>query len=114
MTVMAPLIEVTLRGLLGRRRTFLLVLLAGLPVLIALLVRVTGGRPDADRVLDTLVVRTVMPLVALIVGTAAIGSEIDDGTAVFLMVKPIARWRIALSKIAVAAGLTSALVVSQS
>jgi len=112
MTVMAPLIEVTLRGLLGRRRTFLLVLLAGLPVLIALLVRVTGGRPDADRVLDTLVVRTVMPLVALIVGTAAIGSEIDDGTAVFLMVKPIARWRIALSKIAVAAGLTSALVVS--
>ena len=40
--------------------------------------------------LDTLVVRTVMPLVALIVGTAAIGSEIEDGTAVYLMVKPIA------------------------
>ena len=44
--------------------------------------------------LDTLVVRTVMPLVALIVGTAALGSEIEDGTAVYLMVKPIARWRI--------------------
>ena len=111
MTVMAPLIEVTLRGLLGRRRTLLLVLLVGLPVLIALLVRVAGGRPDADRILDTLVVRTVMPLVALIVGTAAIGSEIEDGTAVFLMIKPIPRWRIAVSKIAVAAGLTSVLVV---
>jgi ABC-2 type transport system permease protein len=111
MTVMTPLIEVTLRGLLGRRRTFLLVLLVGLPVIMALLVRVTGGRPDADRILDTLVVRTVMPLVALIVGTAAIGSEIEDGTAVFLMIKPIARWRIALSKIAVAAGLTAVLVV---
>ena len=49
MSVMAPLVEVTLRGLLGRRRTILLVLLAGLPVLIALLVRVSGGRPDADR-----------------------------------------------------------------
>ena len=98
MSVMAPLVEVTLRGLLGRRRTLLLVLLAGLPVLIALLIRVSGGRPDADRVLDTLVVRTVMPLVALIVGTAAIGSEIEDGTAVYLMVKPIARWRIALAK----------------
>jgi len=108
---MAPLIEVTLRGLLGRRRTLLLVLLVGLPVLIALLVRVAGGRPDADRILDTLVVRTVMPLVALIVGTAAIGSEIEDGTAVFLMIKPIPRWRIAVSKIAVAAGLTSVLVV---
>ena len=41
-----------------------------------------------------------MPLVALILGTAAIGSEIDDGTAVYLMIKPIPRWRIALAKIA--------------
>lgn len=111
MSVMAPLVEVTLRGLLGRRRTILLVLLAGLPVLIALLIKVSGGRPDADRILDALVVRTVMPLVALIVGTAAIGSEIDDGTAVYLIIKPIPRWRIALSKILVAAGLTAALVV---
>jgi ABC-2 type transport system permease protein len=47
-----------------------------------------------------------MPLVALIVGTTVIGSEIDDGTAVYLMVKPIARWRIVLSKALVAAGLT--------
>lgn len=111
MTVMTPLIDVTLRGMLGRRRTVLLVLLAGLPVLVALLIRVTGGRPDADRVLDTLVVRFVMALVALIVGTAVIGSEIDDGTAVYLMIKPIARWRIALSKAIVAAGLTAVLVV---
>jgi ABC-2 type transport system permease protein len=111
MTVMAPLIDVTLRGLLGRRRTLLLVLLVGLPVLISLLIRVSGGQPNADRVLDTLVVRTVMPLVALIVGTAAIGSEIEDGTAVYLMIKPIPRWKIALSKGLVAAGLTAALVI---
>jgi ABC-2 type transport system permease protein len=111
MSVMVPLIDVTLRGLLGRRRTLLLVLLAGLPVLIALLIRISGGQPNADRVLDTLVVRTVMPLVALIVGTAAIGSEIEDGTAVYLMIKPIARWKIALAKGLVAAGLTAALVV---
>lgn len=111
MSVMAALIDVTLRGLLGRRRTLLLILLVGLPVGIALLVRISGGRPDADRVLDTLVVRTVMPLAALILGTAAIGSEIDDGTAVYLMIKPIPRWRIALAKAAVAAGLTVALVV---
>jgi ABC-2 type transport system permease protein len=110
-TTMLPLVDVTLRGLLGRRRSILLVLLAGLPVLIALLVRISGGRPDADRVLDTLVVRAVMPLVALIIGTAAIGSEIDDGTAVYLMIKPIPRWKIALSKIVVAAGLTALLVV---
>jgi ABC-2 type transport system permease protein len=111
MSVVAPIVEVTVRGLFGRRRIFLLVLLAALPVLIALLIRVAGGRPDADRVLDTLVVRFVMPLVALIVGTTVIGSEIDDGTAVYLMVKPIARWRIVLSKALVAAGLTAVLII---
>ena len=31
-----------------------------------------------------------MPLVALVLGTAALGSEIDDGTVVHLLVKPIA------------------------
>ncbi len=111
MSVVVPIVDVTLRGLLSRRRMILLILLVGLPVLIGLLVRVSGGRPDADRVLDTLVVRTVMPLVALIIGTAAIGSEIEDGTAVYLMVKPIARWKIALGKILVAVGLTAALVI---
>ena len=94
MSVVAPIVEVTVRGLFGRRRIFLLVLLAALPVLIALLIRVAGGRPDADRVLDTLVVRFVMPLVALIVGTTVIGSEIDDGTAVYLM---LTVWMRALS-----------------
>jgi ABC-2 type transport system permease protein len=108
---MVALIDVTLRGLLSRRRSILLILLASLPVLIGLLVRVSGGRPDADRVLDTLVVRTVMPLVALIIGTSALGSEIEDGTAVYLMIKPIARWKIALAKILVAAGLTALLIV---
>ncbi len=65
-------------------------------------------RPE---ILDTLVIRTVLPLIALVVGTAAIGSEIEDGTAVFLLIKPIARWRTALAKVAVAAGLTAVLVV---
>ena len=40
-----------------------------------------------------------------------IGSEIEDGTLVFLLVKPIPRWRLALAKIGVAAGLTAVLVV---
>jgi len=111
MSAVAPIVEVTARGLFGRRRIFLLVLLAALPVLIALLIRVTGGRPDPDRVLDTLVVRFVMPLVALIVGTTVLGSEIDDGTAVYLLVKPVQRWRIVLAKAIVAAGLTALLIV---
>ena len=41
--------------------------------------------PDVDRVLGILIVQTVMPLVALVLGTAALGSEIEDGTAVYLL-----------------------------
>ena len=111
MTIISTLVGVTLRGLLSRRRIILLVLLAAIPVLIALLVRLSGGQPLPDRVLDTLVVRAVMPLTALILGTAALGSEIEDGTAVFQMVKPIPRWQILVSKMLVAAGLTALLVV---
>ena len=111
MSVLVPLVDVTLRGLLGRRRIILLILLVALPVLIALLARVSGGRPDAERVIDTLVIRFVMPLVALIVGTSVFGSEVEDGTAVFLMIKPIERWRIVLSKALVAAAMTAVLVL---
>ena len=86
-------------------------LLALLPVAIALLIRLAGGRSDIVPILDTLVVRTTLPLVALILGTAAIGSEIEDGTLVYTLVKPIARWRIALAKAAVAAGSSVVLLV---
>lgn len=106
-----PIAGVTLRGLLGRRRTLLMLLLVGLPVLVALLVRIAGSSADPDEVLDPMVVRTILPLVALVFGTAALGSELEDGTAVFLIVKPISRWRIIGAKMLVAAGLTIALIM---
>ena len=56
-----------------------------------------------------------MPLVALIVGTAAIGSEIEDGTAVYLHDQADRRaGRSRSSKGLVAAGLTAALVIPAS
>jgi ABC-2 type transport system permease protein len=111
MIAAAPLIGVTLRGLLGRRRTLLMVLLVALPVLVALVVRLAGGRLEAGPILDTMIVRTVLPLVALVFGTAALGSELEDGTAVYLLAKPVPRWRVMVAKMAVAATLTIALIV---
>jgi ABC-2 type transport system permease protein len=113
MTVVATLVEVTLRGLLSRRRTVLLVLLAALPVVLAVLARLGGGA-DAAPVLDALVVRTVLPLTALVLGTAAIGSELEDGTAVYLLTKPISRLEIVVAKVAVSATLTAALAGTSS
>ena len=105
------IVELTLRALVGRRRTVLIALLAWLPVLLGILVRVGGGRPDASQILDALVIRTVLPLVALVVGTGAIGSEIEDGTLIFQLVKPVPRWLTAAAKAFVAAVLTAVLIV---
>ncbi|HET9084215.1 MAG TPA: hypothetical protein VFN41_07390 [Candidatus Limnocylindrales bacterium] len=105
------IVELTLRALVGRRRTVLIAILAWLPVLLAILVRVGGGRPDASQILDALVIRTVCPLVALVVGTGVIGSEIEDGTLVYQLVKPVPRWLTAAAKALVAALLTAVLIV---
>ncbi len=103
---------ITLRALLGRRRTILMLLLAGIPVLVGLLVRANGsGITNVGTTLDGLVIRIVLPLVALVFGTAALGSELDDGTAVHLLTKPIRRSTIMLAKVSVAGTLTAALLV---
>jgi ABC-2 type transport system permease protein len=105
---------VTLRALLGRRRTLLMVLLAAMPVLLGLLVRANEDELRTEVLgptLDGFVIRVVLPLVALVFGTAALGSELDDGTGVHLLTKPIDRWMIIVSKTVVAGSLTAALIV---
>jgi ABC-2 type transport system permease protein len=103
---------VTLRQLLGRRRALLLLFFASVPVLIALLYRAAGA-DDIDGfvggVLLVLCLNLILPIVAVLFGTAAFGAEIEDGTIVYLMAKPVSRWAIVAAKLAAAAGLTAAL-----
>lgn len=117
-SVIVTIAALTARSLLGRRRSLLLVLLACLPVAAAVLVRLSGRGLGAEEVataiMDRLLVTTLLPVIALVFGTAAIGAEIEDGTAVFLLVKPVDRWRIVVAKLAVAVGLSVALVVPAS
>ena len=106
-----PIAAITLRSLLDRRRFWLMVLLAAAPVLMTLVVTVFADEAVGEPVFRQLIVRTVLPLVALVFGTAALGTELEDGTIVFLLTKPIRRARIVLAKAVVAAGLTAALMV---
>lgn len=104
---------ITLRQLLSRRRTLLLLLLGGVLVLVAGVFRLAGDElralPFTAQLLSNLGLGTLMPLVALLFGTGAIGAEIEDGTATFLLAKPISRWTVVITKLAVAAGCSAAL-----
>jgi ABC-2 type transport system permease protein len=112
MTAFVAIAEVTVRALLGRRRTLLMLLLAGTPIALGLLVRLNDSEVRTiGPTIDGFVIRVVLPLVALVFGTAALGSELDDGTAIHILTKPVSRWTIVLAKLAVAGTLTAALIV---
>jgi ABC-2 type transport system permease protein len=100
---------ITVRGLLGRSRFLLLLPLPAVLVLLAVLCRALGVDPGqwGQPVLVGLGLAVVLPVVALIVGTGVLGSEIDDGTVVHILTKPLPRWQIILPKLAVAAGVTT-------
>lgn len=104
---------ITARGLFGRRR-FLLLLPLPLILLGMAWLGSAIGRPDefATPVLVGIGVAVVLPVIALIVGTGVLGSEIDDGTIVHILTKPVPRWKIVLSKLAVAFGVSAAVVAA--
>ena len=112
------LITITARQLFNRRRVILIGLLALVPLGVAVLYRLaneTHADPPpiefAPGIIDGLVVTALLPLGALVFGTGALGAEIEDGTAVYLLAQPIARWRILAAKVLVASLATLLLTV---
>ncbi|HLL69652.1 MAG TPA: ABC transporter permease subunit [Micromonosporaceae bacterium] len=105
---------ITMRGLLGRRRFLLLFPLPLLLVGAAALARSTGVPPTewAGHVLVGLGIAVVLPLIALVVGTGVLGSEIDDGTLTHVLAKPLPRWQIVLTKLAVAVAVVTTVTAT--
>ncbi len=103
--------RLTASSVLGRRRALALLALPALLVAFAVLVRALAGTDDdlAGDLLGVFALGTLMPLIGLLAGTGAIGPEIDDGSIIYLLAKPIRRSSIILSKLAVAAGTAVAM-----
>ncbi len=95
-----------LRSLFGRRRGILLFVLPVVLLALAVLVRVlVDSQADvADNILYQLGLVVVVPLVALVATTGVLSSEIDDGSVVYLLAKPLSRLSIVVSKLLVAFG----------
>jgi ABC-2 type transport system permease protein len=102
--------RLTARSLLGNRRSWVLLALAALMWIVAGLFRWGyGASPSSTAGLMTnFGLGTLVPVMCLLIGTGVIAQEIEDGSIVYLLAKPLPRRVIALSKLAV--GLGAALV----
>ena len=100
---MSAVFVLTVRQLAGSRRIWLVLALVSLPLLAGLLFQVADATatPDqfADDVTKVMLTSAILPLVMLLLATAAFGNEVGDRTLVYLVTKPIARWRIVLPKL---------------
>ena len=110
------LARLALRQVTASRRSLWALPLAALPLLVSLLSRTQARGPEAQLATfvgtyENLIVPVLLPLVALVVGTGVFGNEVDDGTITYVLGKPIARWRIVLTRIVVS-GLAAAAVVA--
>ena len=100
----ATIIGLTVRNGLGARRTVVLVILPVILIGLAITVRALVG-VDQDATIGVMVglgLTVVLPLVALIAGTSVLAAEVDDGSIVYLLAKPISRHTIVVSKYLVA------------
>ena len=103
----ATVAQLTAKGLLGRRRAYLLLVLSLVLVVLSALVRGLAGQ-DTDitvGILGGFALATIVPLLGLIAGTGSIGPEIDDGSIVYLLSKPLSRFSIVVTKAVVAVSI---------
>jgi ABC-2 type transport system permease protein len=99
------IVRLGIRSIFGRWRGVLLIVLPVVLVGISLLVRGLVGS-DADAAEGTLYglgLVVIVPLVALLATSGLLAPEIDDGSISYLLAKPISRYTIVASKLAVAA-----------
>jgi ABC-2 type transport system permease protein len=106
----------TLRQITGQRR-IRLAAIAGLliPIGLALIYRAADTNDALDwttnALLSTMMITLIVPLACLLVGESAMGTEIEDGTAVYLLAKPVRRSQIILAKAAAAIVVTATVLL---
>ena len=102
---MGPMFKLTLRQMAGRRRLGLILLLAALPVGLAVVLRTfaSGDEEFAENfingIVDAMIIAIIMPLAIMTLATSAFGNELEDRTLNVLVLKPVPRFSIVLPKL---------------
>jgi ABC-2 type transport system permease protein len=107
---MSPIFVQSLRALLSGRRWVVAVALDALVMLVVIIVAAAGesGRDEQHLVnlFSNVVLPIVLPLIAVLFATEALGAEVEDGTLIYLTLRPQPGGSIVAQKFAAAALVT--------
>jgi ABC-2 type transport system permease protein len=103
------IVRLSAQALLGRRRGVVLVLIPAVLLVLAVVVQALTDDAVGYEAVANLGFTLALPLVALLAATAVLGPEVDDGSIVYLLSKPVSRHVIAASKYVVAWAATMVL-----
>ena len=84
----------------SRARLLSFAVVAAIGIGVAVLLRSTYAGDEVERAasfVDWFGLSLVAPIAALVFGTAVLGDPIEDGTYVYLWLRPIGRWQISLA-----------------
>src|SRR5437762_2685059 len=103
LSALSTLFWLTLRQHLRGRRLLVLCFLYLLPLGLVILIRAVEShfqpaRAEID-ILFTLIPHTLVPLTALLYATGMIHDEIEEQTLTYLLVRPLPKWGIYLTKL---------------
>jgi len=115
---MGAIFGLSIRQLTGRWRVTLILLLAALPVGLAVIINLAAEGDAAfnedftNILLDGLLVAGILPIVTMALATSSFGNELEDKTLGFLALMPVARWRIVLPKVLASLVICGPLLVA--
>jgi ABC-2 type transport system permease protein len=95
----------------GRLAALGLLGIVGIAVGIGIGSRDTATLTTATRFIDVFGLALVVPVSALVLGSAALGDFIDDGTMVYLWLRPVPRWKLAAAATAATITVVGPLVL---
>ena len=110
---MGPMFKLSLRQMAGRRRLSVILLLAALPMGLAVILRIFASADEEfaenfiGTIVDAMIIALIMPIAIMTLATSAFGNELEDRTLNVLVLKPVSRFSIVLPKL-----LASIIVVA--
>jgi ABC-2 type transport system permease protein len=105
--VNAVIVRLAAQALFGRKRFLMLLALPLALAVLGVTIRALAGTDVGyEEIVVGLGLGIALPLVALLATSSVLGPEIDDGSIVYLLAKPISRRVVAQSKFVVAWGAT--------